>query len=286
MQAEGLLTKSRFLLILIVLMFITAVYGVVLQPVFRSTLLLPALPGGIMGQTLPLVLFTLSHAIYTLGWRHALAFFSVSTIVSWTFEHLGVASGVVYGGYSYTEVLGPRLGHVPVLIPLSWFMYLYPGYIVVNCILSDEPVGSQGGLVRVLWLSAVGAVVTTAQDLVFDPILSGPIVSAWIWNQGGGYFGVPVHNFLGWIATSFIVLAVYRTVEWRAQPRPMGTVTAPVLTIAIISYAFLVVAALLGIGPSELKVIGPFVLGLPTLFALTRVWSGVHHGTRLADMRQ
>lgn len=44
-----------------------------------------------------------------------------------------------------------------------------------------------------------------AWDLSFDPIFS-TINYAWVWRDGGGYFGVPFSNFLGWLLTTFLQL--------------------------------------------------------------------------------
>ena len=47
-----------------------------------------------------------------------------------------------------------------------------------------------------------------------------PTVGAWVWERGGSYYGVPVQNYLGWIATTFTIYLLYRSVErrWRLQP--------------------------------------------------------------------
>src|SRR5689334_23503492 len=59
-------------------------------------------PGSI-GFTLLFTAFSLLHAISTLGWRRALSFFMVCAGVSWCFEAVGLASGLVYGPYHYGD---------------------------------------------------------------------------------------------------------------------------------------------------------------------------------------
>lgn len=36
----------------------------------------------------------------------------------------------ISGTYHYPGMLGPKLGAVPVLIPLAWFMMIYPSYLI------------------------------------------------------------------------------------------------------------------------------------------------------------
>src|SRR5207245_4752943 len=45
-------------------------------------------------------------------------------------------------------------------------------------------------------------------DLTFDPRAS-TIEHQWIWEQGGGYFGVPVTNYRGWFFTVYLFLQLF-----------------------------------------------------------------------------
>jgi len=183
---------------------------------------LPVIPGGLNSLIVILLLFSLWHASVALGVRLTLAFFAITTVTSWIFEEIGVATGLVYGSYHYTATLGPWLGSVPVLIPLAWFMLVYPSYVVANLIVDGWPVGTPGGRGHLVRLALVGALVMTAWDLVVDPILSGPTVGAWVWERGGPYYGVPVQNYLGWIVTTFTAYVLYRSVERRWTLQPLG----------------------------------------------------------------
>ncbi len=178
--------------------------------------------GGLTGLIVILLLFSLWHATVALGARLALAFFAITTVTSWTFEEIGVVTGLVYGPYHYTPALGPWLGSVPVLIPLAWFMLIYPSYVIANLIGHGWPVGTPSGRGHLVRLALLGALVMTAGDLLVDPILSGPTVGAWVWERGGLYYGVPVQNSLGWIVTTFTIYLLYRTVERRSTPQPVG----------------------------------------------------------------
>ena len=186
---------------------------------------LPVILGGLNGLIVILLLFSLWHASVALGVRLTLAFFTITTGTAWIFEEIGVVTGLVYGPYHYTATLGPWLGSVPVLIPLAWFMLVYPSYVVANLIAHGWPVGTPGGRGDLVRLALLGALVMTAWDLVVDPILSGPTVGAWVWERGGSYYGVPLQNFLGWIVTTFTVYLLYRSVERRWTPERVGSLS-------------------------------------------------------------
>jgi uncharacterized membrane protein len=184
---------SRRIILGLALLFLAVfLYRAILAPLMG----LPAV-GGMGLPTIALMLFSLFHACYALGWRHTLIFFIISAVVSWSFEQIGVATGAIYGPYHYTAVLGPKLGHVPLLIPLAWFMMIYPSYVIANLLVDGRPLSPRPGLTRLVWLALIGGMVMTAWDLSVDVILSGPHVRAWIWHDGGPYFGIPVQNYAG-----------------------------------------------------------------------------------------
>src|SRR5260370_157397 len=57
-------------------------------------------------------------------------------------------------------------------------------------------------------VSLVASFVMVDWDFSLDPIAS-TINHAWIWTQGGGYFGVPISNFLGWSFTVWIFFQLF-----------------------------------------------------------------------------
>ena len=260
----------RILLGLSTIFLTLFVYENVVRTLLQPWITLPDILGGTQTQTLILVLFSLTHALYALGWRHALVFFATSAVISWAYEQVGVATGAIYGVYHYTDYLGPKLGHVPLLIPLAWFMMIYPSYIIANLIADDRPIGSRGSLKHIVWLAFLSAAVMTAWDLIIDPILSGPNVQAWIWEQGGPYFGIPIQNYIGWMLTTFTVYLVYRLFEHWADPRPMGSLSTAIAAMPLVAYGSVLISNSLD-GPEALRVIGPFVMGLALLAAATRL---------------
>ena len=266
--------RGRALLVVATALLTVFVYEGVLRPVVSPLLALPSIPGGLPVMTAVLTVFSLTHAAYALGWRHALVFFAITAVVSWAFEQVGVETGAVYGRYHYTDVLGAKLGHVPILIPMAWFMMIYPSYVITNLIADGRAVGTRGGAWRVALLAGLGALVMTAWDLVVDPILSGPDVRAWIWQDGGPYFDIPAQNFAGWIATTFVVYLAYRLLEQRWRAAPAGASTPPVAAMALVAYGAMLVANLgVNAAPDALVVIGPMVMGIPLAAATLRLLS-------------
>ena len=92
-------------------------YGELAEHVYPFVLL-PHL--GIPVRVAALTLFAILHAGSSFGWRLGLLMFFATALITWLFEQVGVATGAVYGAYHYSGMLGPKLGAVPLLIPLAW----------------------------------------------------------------------------------------------------------------------------------------------------------------------
>jgi putative membrane protein len=266
--------KNRALIWLSVLFLTLFAYITVLRPLLEPWVALPQVPGGHRVNTPLFLLFSLCHALYLLGWRHTLIFFALSAVISWGFEQVGVATGAIYGPYHYTEMLGFRLGHVPLLIPMAWFMMIYPAYVLANLIADGQPSGSRDGVVRVGWLALLSAMIMTAWDVVMDPFMSGETMRAWVWEENGVYFGVPLQNFVGWLLTTFTVYAVYRLVERWSQPRAAGPLTPMIVLLPLLGYSLMMIPYVLSPDAGPLRVVAAFAMGLPVAAAAGRIGGG------------
>ncbi len=239
--------------------------------VIQMILGLPELPGGrITMTTLTLLVFSLAHSSYMLGWRRTGVFFALSAAVSWIFEQAGVMSGLIFGAYHYTDVIGFKVGAVPLLVPLAWFMMMYPSYVIANIILARKADPAFRDAAGMAGASLLGAAVMTAWDLGLDPRMSGPQVLAWVWENGGAYFGIPYQNFIGWMATTF---TVYLAVRWaeaarKDGPEPSGAVVA----LPLAAYGLMALRYVLFPEPPEVAVITAFAMGIPLLAATAIFW--------------
>ena len=113
----------------------------------------------------------------------------------------------------------------------------------------------------------------TAWDLVIDPYLSGPTEKAWIWEDAyGQYFGVPLHNFGGWLLTTFTIYFLFRLLsERKFQVRPSHPLTTSIILLPLIAYGAMMIANIIPGEPPELRIIGPIVMGIPLAIAASRL---------------
>lgn len=128
----------------------------------------------------------------------------VSAALIWTggmaVEWFGVHTGHLFGSYEYSDILGPRLYGVPVTLGFAWIA------VVCNAVLLCRDFGQSGWRLMLLRAVQVGFW-TVLLDLVLDPVAHAR--GFWTWGDGGGFYGVPVSNFIGWlIAGSLLSLFI------------------------------------------------------------------------------
>ena len=133
------------------------------------------------------------------GLRRTTMAFAIVAVVTWGAEVIGSSTGFPFGVYTYTDVLQPQVAHVPLLIPVAWFMLLPSSWVMAQLIVGER---------RQTWLSraafvAVSAVALTAWDLFLDPQMVN--WNFWQWAENGAYFGIPLQNYFGWLLVAAIV---------------------------------------------------------------------------------
>ncbi|MGD0735076.1 MAG: carotenoid biosynthesis protein [Terracidiphilus sp.] len=239
-----------------------------------------ALPGlGNIGFTLVFVLFAVLHCARCEGWRRTGLFFATAAVVSYALEETGVRTGMIYGPYHYSDMLGPKLGHVPVLIPLAWFMMIYPSWVTARALLRGVDTRTAAGMAA---LALIAAMVMTAWDTVMDPGMAA--AGNWVWEHRGGYFGVPLRNYFGWLLTTFLVYCGAGLI-WRATESPVSKTRpgAPAYAagvangfggLPVIVYTVHGMRYVTEGGIKALHVVALFAMVLPGLIALAQVYLG------------
>lgn len=220
-------------------------------------------------SNLILVAAALTHAWRLLGWQRAVLFFGLAFSMAWAAESLSLATALATP-YHYTAVLGPRIGQVPLVVPLGWSAMIYNSHVIANLVLEGAPRALRRGGLWTLGLALFTALVMTAWDLTLDPFM---VVKehAWVWEQGGSFFGIPAANFLSWVETVFIIDVVIRLASHGLPPPPRARVSRlfaalPVLAFALIGLPDVAIGV-----PEATRVLTPFTLGIPLLAALGRV---------------
>jgi putative membrane protein len=164
-----------------------------------------------------LLTFALVHGSLRYGLKGIVAFAVICLVVSNAIENLGVATGFPFGPYHYTDMLGPKLGYVPLMIGPAYLGVGYLSWVLATVLAGDVKRGADAAQTFVTPL--IGAFIMVLWDLSMDPSAS-TIGQWWIWEQGGGFFAVPLQNFLGWYLTVFAFMLVFALYLRGRAPEP------------------------------------------------------------------
>ncbi len=159
-------------------------------------------------------LAALLHAAGRIGWQRALLLAAAGTLISLAAELTGTSTGLPFGPYSYTPILGWRVaGLVPFPIPLSWFYMVYGSLAILGRLLPAR----DDLRTRLVW-GALGGLTLTAWDVSMDPAMSFA-TAHWIWHVRGSFYGMPLLNWFGWWLTGSIVAFAMVSI---ARPRAIA----------------------------------------------------------------
>ena len=224
----------RRLTILVLFLYAGLTVYTILRLILKET------PSPILTPLLTSLAFVFAglHAFQRAGWKRMLLLLGLCFGISLLFESVGVATGLVYGPYHYTDLLGAKfLGLVPYLIPLAWFMMMYPALVIAETVmgLAESPdqaltvrsrgpaptpkaLSSRPGLSQVFATAALGGLIMTAWDLALDPMMV--TIGHWAWDGPVAtrpYFGVPLQNYWGWWLTTFVTFSLYFLIARRGK---------------------------------------------------------------------
>ncbi|MCS6829511.1 MAG: carotenoid biosynthesis protein [Armatimonadota bacterium] len=170
------------------------------------------------------------------GWKAAAILLTLCIVLAGGMELLGTTTGVPFGRYSYTDLFGPKfLGHVPYLIPPSWMMMLYPAMMLTELLLprkrfwtlcGQRSDTSPSAIWELLLRAAAAGLILTVWDFAMDPAMTTGF-AYWQWHtEGGGFYGMPYINWLGWWFTGALVATVFWAVcgSWKGEWEPFAFV--------------------------------------------------------------
>jgi uncharacterized membrane protein len=160
--------------------------------------------------------FAFMHGSRRLGWPTMLIFFAIAFVVSWCMESLSIATGFPFGHYHYTGKLGPKLGTVPLLIMPAYFAMCYVSWNLAHIVL--DKFDHRADALQRFAVPVIAAFIMVMWDLSMDPSRA-TMSQAWIWHDGGSYFGVPFVNFMGWFLTVYLIFQILALVLGKQQTR-------------------------------------------------------------------
>jgi putative membrane protein len=197
-------------------------------------------------HVIPPALFAAIHGARAYRLRGIVVFIGLCLGVATLFESLSLRTGFPFGHDRFTDLMGPKVSGLPVLLALAWIGMGYLSWVVGLALLGDENKPLSGR--SVVLVPLVASFVMTSWDLSMEAVWAD-VDHGWVWLDGGPYYGAPISNFLGWFLTTFVSYQLFALYLREREPVPAR---AGHWLLAIFLYALSALGNLLMFAPSSL----------------------------------
>jgi putative membrane protein len=145
-------------------------------------------------------------------------FLLICLVAGISVEIIGTNSGILFGNYTYGNVLGFKINNVPVLIGINWFIIIYCCGISIHTLLlrAINRVAADTGKSPMV-LKALSVIIDGATLAVFFDWLMEPVavkLGYWTWNGDGS---IPMFNYICWFVISLLLLVVFHFAKFNKQ---------------------------------------------------------------------
>ena len=168
-----------------------------------------------------------------IGGRRAVVWFVSGTLLGWLAEFASTRTGFPFGHYAYHAHLFPDelwIGGVPPFASVSFASLTYFGHSGATTLLaplrragSDVVADVTPALRRSPGVLLLATLIPTWLDMVVDPVthlgrywMLGDIYH---YEFPGAHFDVPLSNYLGWLVTCCVIVAVNQRADRWLAPR-------------------------------------------------------------------
>ena len=143
-------------------------------------------------------------------------FVALVFLVGFAAEVIGVNTGLLFGNYSYGNVLGFKWQQVPLMIGINWIIIIYCCGISVTTLLrniiqpASDSLPQPSNTLKSLSVITDGATLAVMFDWLMEPVAVK--LGFWKWNGE-----IPVYNYICWFVISLLLLALFHTCKFTKQ---------------------------------------------------------------------
>ena len=148
-------------------------------------------------QLTPLNLLITLFIFYKINKDFSIRFIQLSFIVftiGFLVESIGVATGMLFGSYSYGAYFGFKLFETPLMIGVNWLFLALSTYGVVQFFTK-----------KAIWLISIPPLLMTSLDVLVEPVAMK--LGFWSWENDS----IPIQNYVMWFITSLVIHAIIYT---------------------------------------------------------------------------
>ncbi len=180
----------------------------------------------IMQNITPYILFAGAGIIYfyaeTKQKDKFIKWFLGVVLLTFVAEVIGTKTGVIFGRYSYSNILGFRLMDVPLVIGFNWVTIILGAILV-----------SVKFIKNIKYIPLVAAIITVLFDLLLEPVATKLFYWSWFNNV------IPIKNFITWFVLSYVASDIFIRLEIKIKSDlPIYYLFAQVLFLLLLFFFY------------------------------------------------
>ncbi len=144
----------------------------------------------------------------------------VAFLTGLTVEWIGIHTGLLFGSYSYGDVLGIKISGVPLIIGINWLLLVFSVGVICNKIKTN-----------IFIKSLLGALLLVILDFFIEPVA----VKYYFWSWYDT--APPIRNYTDWFIISFLLLLLFNKLEFN-KTNPLAKALFLVQLVFFISLTF------------------------------------------------
>ncbi len=144
-------------------------------------------------------------------------FMLVTIVIGIVVEIIGVNTALLFGEYSYGNVLGIQVKNVPLIIGVNWFIVMYccgiTTYTLFKRALSKLAIETNTPTKSLKAISVIidGATIAVFLDWIMEPVAVK--LGYWQWKTAI----IPFYNYLCWFVVSIFLLTIFHFCSFNKQ---------------------------------------------------------------------
>ena len=139
-------------------------------------------------------------------------------LLGFSVEGIGVATGVLFGSYSYGSAFGLKLFETPLMIGVNWLFLALSTYGIVQ-FFTDKGI----------WLILLPPVIMTSLDVLVEPVAMK--LGFWSWENDI----IPLQNYAMWFLTSIFIHAII----YLFKPKINAKISFIIIGVSALFFGFL-----------------------------------------------
>ncbi len=141
----------------------------------------------------------------------------VTIVIGIVVEIIGVNTALLFGEYSYGNVLGIQVKNVPLIIGVNWFIVMYCCGITTHTLLQKalnklaKETATHPRSLKAISVIIDGATIAVFLDWIMEPVAVK--LGYWQWKTAI----IPFYNYLCWFVVSIFLLTVFHFCTFNKQ---------------------------------------------------------------------